>query len=78
MKPIKFPEANTTFAKDQKQYLPLPAYRDRTGLVVSCWHLSLVERLRVLFTGRIWLQQHTFTRPLQPQSVSAKSPFEHP
>ena len=66
MKPTKFPEQNTVFAENQPEYLPLPVFRDKEGQVVSCWKLSLKERLRVLFTGHIWLCTLTFNKPLQP------------
>lgn len=73
MKPVKFAGSNTTFAKDQAPYLPLPAYRnkqDERGEVISCWHLTWRERLRLLFTGRIFWSQWTFNNPLQPQRAS--------
>ena len=75
MKPVDFPESNVVFAKDQPEYLPLPAYTSG-GRVVSCWHLSWRERFKLLFTGRVWLLVLTFGSPLQPQRVEADSPFE--
>lgn len=46
MKPIEFPEQNVVFAKDQPEYLPLPAFRNSGGMgeVVSCWKLSWSEQ----------------------------------
>lgn len=75
MQPINFKESNVTFAKDQKEYLPLPAYRSREGQVVSCWHLSFWERLRLVFTGRLWITMLTFNHPLQPLRPSVERPF---
>lgn len=75
MTPIGFPEQNVVFAKDQPQYQPLPAYRSREGQVISCWRLTLWERLCLLFSGRLWLRQLTFGDPLQPQLPAAKRPF---
>ena len=75
MIPIEFQGANCTYAKDQPQYLPLPAHKSPVnGRVTSCWALTWRERLRVLFTGRIWLQQLTFGDPLQPQRPSVERP----
>ena len=74
MTPVEFPEQNTTFAKDQPEYLPLPAFTDGTH-VVSCWRLTWRERLRLLFGGRLWLMQMTFGGPLQPQLPSIDSPL---
>jgi hypothetical protein len=70
MKPIKFKECNITFAEDQPPYQPLPAYRAADGEVVTCWAMSCRERLKVLWTGQVWLGLWTFNRPLQPQYLS--------
>ena len=69
MKPIKFKEQNVVFGEGQEEYLPLPAHLDKgvRGYVVSCWRLSVCERIRLLFTGRLWLSQMSFHNPLQPQ-----------
>jgi len=74
MKPIEFPEMNTVIAKDQGEYLPLPAYVERSqlsnGEVVTCWKLTFLERLKVLFTGKFWFTVYAFGHPLQPQRPS--------
>ena len=75
MKPIEFKQHNVTFAKDQPQYLPLPAYRSDDGQVITCWQLSWLDRLRVLVNGKLWLSQLTFNHPLQPQRPSIETPF---
>ena len=68
MKPISFPESNATYAKDQPEYLPLPVFKANTpqGECVSCWKLSFIERLRILFTGKLWVSMLTFNKPLTP------------
>lgn len=59
-----------TYAKDQPQYIPLPAcnivYADGTISCITRWHLSWKERLKILFTGCFWWEQWTFGDPLQP------------
>lgn len=77
MKPIKFPEMNFTYAEDQPEYLPLPVLRwDNPEVsVTSCWQLTWKERLRVLFTGRLWFTQMTFGASLQPQLPTVEKPF---
>lgn len=75
MKPINFPEQNMVIAENQDEYLSLPAFRSDDGTVVSCWKLSLLERLKVLFTGKMYLQILTFGGALQPQLPSIDSPF---
>lgn len=69
MKPIEFDEQNVIFAEHQDQYRNLPALREdgRMGRVVSCWKLTWYERLKILFTGKIWSCLMTFHNPVQPQ-----------
>jgi len=79
MKPIEFAEANVVLAKDQPQYLPLPVWMDESdskGRVVSCWRFSFIERLRILFGGKLWLSVLTFNERLQPQRPGVDYPFE--
>lgn len=72
MKPIEFPEQNIVFAKNQKEYLPLPAYmaNDEKGTAVTCWQLTWRERIKILFTGKLWWTQLTFGQKLQSQLPS--------
>lgn len=74
MKPVHFPESNVTFAKDQPEYQPLPAFKNDSpqGEVVSCWQLSLRERVRILFTGKLWVSLLTFNKPLTPSFFTTK------
>ena len=75
MKAIKFKESNVVFAENQEDYKSLPAMYDSTtveGIVVTCYQLSFIERLRALFRGRIWLALMTFNNPLQPQFLTTK------
>lgn len=75
MKPIHFREVNVTFAKEQPQYNPLPAWRGIDGTVISCWRMTWRERFRVLFTGHVWVRMLTFNRPLQPLNLGVERPF---
>ena len=77
MKPIGFPEQTRVWAANQPPYLPLPAYSDDRE-TISLWALTWVERIRILFTGRLWLRQLNFRQPLQPQSPSTRCPFGAP
>ena len=72
MKPVKFRGSNCVYAENQKEYLPLPAYRhdDDWGRVTSCWKLGLRERIKVLFTGRIYSTLMSFNKPLTPQLLT--------
>jgi hypothetical protein len=66
MKPINFKEQNVVYAKDQPEYMPLPALVFQDGEVMTCWKLSWKELLKVVFTRKIYLSVQTFRRPLQP------------
>lgn len=55
MKPIEFPEQNIVLGKDQPQYQPLPAYRG-DDQVITCWQLSLRDRIKLLFIGKLYLR----------------------
>ncbi len=66
MIPIKFKGQNVTFAENQPEYIPLPAHRDKKGLVTTCWEFSAKERIRVLFGAKLFWQHLTFGSPLQP------------
>lgn len=75
MKPIKFKEANKTYAETQPEYLPLPVYEE-DGKVVCCWKLSVRERIKVLLTGRIWNWIKHCQQPLQPHVPVVDNPFK--
>lgn len=77
MKLVEFPEQTVVIAKDQPEYLPLPAHRfkdDAQGRIACCWQLTWWERLKVLFAGRLWHQVLTFHHPLQPQLLTVEKP----
>lgn len=74
MTPIKFPESNITYAENQPEYLPLPAFKNdsQQGEVISCWQLSLRERITILFTGKLWVSLLSFNKPLTPSFFTVK------
>ena len=69
MEPLDFKQKNITYAKNQKEYLPLPAHKTDDGIVTTCWRLSFFERLKTLFSGKIFISTMTFNEPLQPQKA---------
>lgn len=77
MKPLSFPEQTVVWAEDQPPYQPLPAYSNERE-TISLWGLTWRERLRVLFTGRLWLRQCNLGQPLQAQAPTTISPFIAP
>lgn len=79
MKPIDFPQRNVVYAdygKGQPEYLPLPSFLNTdpaSGFAVTaCWGMTWRERLRALWTGRIYVTILTFGAPLAPSRVSTE------
>lgn len=74
MKPVEFKHQNIVFAKDQPEYTPLPALKLNTpqGEVISCWKMTLKERIIVLFTGRVWISLLSFNNPLTPSYLAVR------
>jgi len=75
MEPIKFKEQTLTYAENQPEYNPLPAHKDMFGRVTSCWKLTFRERIKILFTGKIWLILLSFNKPLTPSLLKVDYPF---
>gem|GEM_PF-1387856 len=65
----------TIYAKDQPPYQPLPVWRDEDGMVLSRWHCTWRERLRILITGDVYLWQVTCHEPLQPVQIQGRKPL---
>ena len=58
MKPIDFKQANTIFTSEENDVRPLSAYVDNQQHV-SCWRLSLWDRVCAVLFGRVWLSVRT-------------------
>lgn len=58
MKPIDFPQSTKVLQKPEKMLdtdcQPLPIWSDGKECV-SCWKPTFKERVRILFTGKVWL-----------------------
>lgn len=80
MKPVQpivkgFEHLEVVYAKDQPEYLPLPALPLNLGnLILTRWRLTWRERIRIFFHGDLYLQVHTFRNPLQPLLPSVTAP----
>lgn len=66
-------------AEDQPEYLTLPAYQDdeQGGRTIHKWKLTLWERIKILFTGRLWFSVLNFHRRLQPIKPTVHDPFKN-
>jgi len=78
MRAVSFREANQQFLPPQGQESevdPLPAWYDpEAPLIVSKWRGSLLDRLKFLVTGEMWLFVQSTHTP--PTALSADYPFE--
>ncbi len=71
MKAVDFEERTSLIAEDQEEYQTLPAhYNPDEGSLTFCMELDPDELKRVQETGRIWLKQLTFGKPMNPISLS--------
>lgn len=70
MRPIEFPEMNSVYGKGSKRFAELPAHTTGGGHVITCWKATPYERLRILFTGKIYCAQLTDKKGLQPQLLT--------
>lgn len=69
------PPTETVIAKDQSEYLPLPAIIHRShAMVTTRWKLSWGERFRCLLCGDVYLQQMTFGMRVQPVKLQTEEP----
>ena len=59
MQPIDFKEKTKVLQKPagmtDEECQPLPVWNADGKTCISCWKASLIERIRFLFTGKIWL-----------------------
>lgn len=74
MEPKRFKESNITFTRpaNMPNVGDLPAYRNRKQ-IISCWKASFADRLRILFTGNVWIGIMGQVQP--PIWVEGKVPF---
>ena len=58
-------------AKDQPEYLPLPA-NVHDGMVETKWRFEFADRIRILLFGSMYLTIWSFGQPLQPLRPTVK------
>lgn len=61
-KPIMFKEANDVMYGTSRDIVDLPVYRNDEQ-IISCRRIPILRRLRVLFTGRVYLHVLGKTHP---------------
>jgi len=81
MRPITFPQVTDQVAKDQPEYITLPAYYGQLGEhpgqtgLVTCFELTPEEIDNVVKFGKIWHTQLTFGHAMQPIMLVAANDF---
>lgn len=77
MKPTKFDQQTDELQRPpsmtDEECAPLPVFRDGQ-VCISCWRGTWWDRLRFLFTGRVWLWVH-MGRTQPPVYVGTDCPF---
>lgn len=53
-KPVHFKQENCILKGDNPDINELPAYKDGVH-IVSCWKFPFLKRIKMLFTGKVWL-----------------------
>lgn len=78
--PPNIPDSQqVVFAKDQEQYVPLPAaiiQRTEGQAVLTRWRLSEEERAAIASGADLFLELLTFGQPLQPIRIYVDEPPE--
>lgn len=69
MKIIPFKEANFNI---QTQQGDIPLYKSVQGKYVTCWKLNIIERLKMIFSGKLWVVQITNNKAPQPVVFSVQ------
>ncbi len=66
MKPIKFPEVNSSFAESQEQYITLPCHMTKNGVVIACFELDETEIKNIVKNKKLWIHVLNGNAGLQP------------
>ena len=61
-KPITFGESNRTLIGSTSDVKPLPTRYDGT-CCLSCWRIPFLHRIKMVFTGKVWLCVKGATSP---------------
>lgn len=77
MKARNFKQVNIKVAKDQDQYLTLPAFVTQENMIVS-FKLSEKEIQQVIETGTIYLNLFHCKKPITPIASTVLNPFIKP
>jgi len=75
MKPSKFRESTGILSGSSEAWIEdLPVFKDRQKCI-SLWRMSLQERLKALFTGKVWCHVYSGDRTQPPVYLGTRYPF---
>ena len=78
MKPIDFKEKTKVLTKPKSmtdaECQPLAVWNADGKKCISCWKASFLERLKILFTGKVWVWVYS-GKLSPPVLIEAKYPF---
>jgi len=72
MKALEFAERTHYIQAKGRRDVPILKIKEKSGRVVLCMGFNFMERLRVLFLGRIFVCHITHNKPLQPTSYTTR------
>ncbi len=76
MHPVNFEDQNLVLGGGSTGAQDLPVHQDtKKGECISCWKMSLKERVKALFTGKVWLNVH-FGGTQPPVLLTVDKPFK--
>lgn len=78
LRAVEFEGQNVIYAKDQPDYLPLPAYVDtesREAPALFCFAVNDYQKERIQRSGKLWVRCLTFGHPLQPIALMVPEPI---
>jgi hypothetical protein len=76
-KPVRFPQVNVVFGKNQEGVKPLPAHMENVahGPVHTLWELDDDEIEEITRTRQVWVTVLTHGQPLQPLYIGGGCPL---
>lgn len=76
---VDYEHTNLRIAEDQEDYLTLPVHKvsnDKYGRVITCFELSIWQRIHLLFSGKFFSMTLTFNKQFQPISLYLDDPVQ--
>ena len=76
MKPVDFSGSNFTFSRFASEYDEPTPMRMVEDTAFICFKMTWREKLKVLFTGKIWVEYQRVKRPINGVLPSVNNPIK--